>query len=179
MDTDTYGSEKTPATTQTHPSADADDGAMHPTSSTYGSTGGSGSSTTYSGTDSGSSSAGDTAQAAKDKAGELWTDAKETAHAKLNEQKDAAADGIDGVAGALRDASQKGASGNDRDAFAGLTGSAADGLDRLSQTLRSKDVSTMLRDVESFARQQPVAFFGLALAVGFVGVRFLKASNPE
>ena len=57
------------------------------------------------------------------------------------------------------------------------TGSAADGLERLSSTLRNKDVSAMLRDMDNFARNQPVAFFGLALAAGFLAVRFLKAGN--
>ena len=35
----------------------------------------------------------------------------------------------------------------------------------------------MARDVERFAREQPVAFFGLSLAAGFLAARFLKASN--
>ena len=46
-----------------------------------------------------------------------------------------------------------------------------------SDTLRNKDVSAMLRDLDNFARNQPVAFFGLALAAGFLAVRFLKAGN--
>ena len=123
-------------------------------------------------------SADHAARFAKERAGALWYDAKESARNKLNEQKDVAADGIGGVAGALRDASRQSEQGGERNAFAGLTESAADSLDRLSGTLRSKDVGTMLHDMESFARSQPVAFFGLALAAGFLGVRFLKASNP-
>jgi hypothetical protein len=35
----------------------------------------------------------------------------------------------------------------------------------------------MLRDMDNFARNQPVAFFGIALAAGFVAVRFLKADR--
>ena len=37
----------------------------------------------------------------------------------------------------------------------------------------------MLRDVEHFAHAQPVAFFGMALATGFLAVRFMKASQSE
>lgn len=114
------------------------------------------------------------AQAAKDRAHAVWDDAKETTRSKLNEQKDVAAAGLGDVAGALRDAADR--RGPD-DGLARLTGSAAEGLDRLSQSLRNKDVGTMVRDVESFARQQPVAFFGLALAAGFLAVRFLKAGE--
>jgi hypothetical protein len=78
------------------------------------------------------------------------------------------------VAGALREAAQR---RDDGDGLARLGTSAADGLERLSSALRNKDVGTMLRDVESFARQQPVAFFGLALAAGFLAVRFVKSGE--
>ena len=114
------------------------------------------------------------ANAAKERAHAVWDDAKETTRSKLNEQKDVAAAGLGDVAGALRDAA--GRRGLD-DGFARLTGSAADGLERLSGALRNTDVSTMVRDVESFARQQPVAFFWLTLAAGFLAVRFMKAGE--
>ena len=106
----------------------------------------------------------------------LLNDAKDSAQSHLNEKKDVAADGLHNVAGALRDAAQRNADG---DPLLGLTASAADGLDRLSSALRNKDVGMMMRDVESFARNQPVAFFGLALATGFLAVRFMKASQSQ
>lgn len=127
---------------------------------------------------SSSDGADSTAQFARERAGALWDDAKETARSKLNEQKDAAAQGIGQVAGALRDSARQGRSKGDGDAFSSLTGTAADGLERLSSTLRTKDVGALLRDTEAFARSQPIAFFGLALAAGFLAVRFVKASNP-
>jgi len=119
----------------------------------------------------------DAASAVKERAGALWGDAKDAARSKLDQQKDAAADGLGDVAGALRDVARRKRDDAARTPIAELTGSVADGLDRLSSTLRSKDVGSMLRDVENFARNQPVAFFGLALAAGFVAVRFLKADN--
>jgi hypothetical protein len=119
----------------------------------------------------------DTTQAVKERAGAIWDDAKETARSKMNEQKDAAAEGIGEVAGALRDAARRQRGDGAGEPLARITGSAADGLDRLSSTLRNKDVGTMLRDLDEFARNQPVAFFGLALAAGFLAVRFLKAGN--
>ncbi|MDQ2733888.1 MAG: hypothetical protein M3Y55_02600 [Pseudomonadota bacterium] len=124
---------------------------------------------------------GETARASSSSAGEqlgaMWDDAKETARSTLGEQKDVAADSLGNVAGALRDAAQRSKGDGSGNALAGLTGSAADGLERLSGTLRHQDVATILRDVESFAREQPLAFFGLAVAAGFLGVRFIKASN--
>ncbi len=105
----------------------------------------------------------------------LWDDAKGTARSKLNEQKDAAAAGIGDMAETLREAARQRRS--DDDTVARITASAADGLDRFSGALRSKDVSAMLRDIDGFSRRQPVAFFGLALAAGFLAIRFVKASD--
>jgi len=129
------------------------------------------------GTTGTSDTADGTTQAVKERAGAIWDDAKETARTKMNQQKDAAAEGLGEVAGALRDAARRQSGDGAGEPLARLTGSAADGLDRLSSTLRNKDVGAMLRDLDNFARNQPVAFFGLALAAGFLAVRFLKAGN--
>jgi len=117
------------------------------------------------------------AQATKERAGALWDDAKEAARTKLNEQKDAAAQGIGQVAGALRNAAHRQNADDASEPVASLTDSAAEGLERLSNTLQGTDVGVMLRDMEGFARSQPVAFFGLALATGFLAARFLKGGN--
>ncbi|MEP6557386.1 MAG: hypothetical protein ABJB17_02820 [Burkholderiales bacterium] len=129
-------------------------------------------------TRSGTAGLEESANMVKERAGAIFEDAKGAAQSKLNEQKDVAADSIGNVAQALRDAAgRKGDGSSGGDAIAEMTGSAADGLERLSNTLRSKDISGMLRDMESFARNQPVAFFGLSLAAGFLAVRFLKATE--
>lgn len=131
---------------------------------------------------SGSGSSGthqDAAQAVKERAGAFWDDAREAARSKLNEQKDVAASGIHEVAGALRDAAKRQQGDGAAQPLAQLTSSAAEGLEHLSDTLRSKDAATMLRDLDRFARNQPVAFFGIALAAGFLAVRFLKADSTD
>lgn len=128
-------------------------------------------------TESGSSH--DSMKAAKEGAAGMLDDAKETARSKLNAQKDGAASGIDNVAGALRNAGKQDGGETRSDALGSLTTSAADSLERLSGNLRNKDVGTMLRDVETFARNQPLAFLGLTMAAGFLAVRFLKAGEPE
>lgn len=114
------------------------------------------------------------AQAVKERANAAWSDAKGSAQSKFDEQKDAAASSMHDAAEALRDAARR---RGDQDPFARLTGSAAEGLEQLSGSLRNKDLQTLLRDVDSFARAQPVAFFGLSLAAGFLAVRFIKASS--
>ena len=40
-------------------------------------------------------------------------------------------------------------------------------------------VYAMLRDMDRFAREQPVAFFGLAVAAGFLAVRLLRDSSSS
>jgi hypothetical protein len=113
----------------------------------------------------------------KERAGALWDDAREAARSRLNEQKDSAASGLDEVAGALRDAAKRQSGDGAGQPLAQLTSSAAEGLEHLSHTLRNKDIAVMLRDMDQFARNQPVAFFGIALVAGFLAVRFLKADH--
>lgn len=126
-----------------------------------------------------SSSLDDAAKAVKNSASGMFDDAKEMARSRLSEEKEGAASGIDGVANTLRDVVKGHDDGTGSDLLTKLAGSAADGLERLSSDLRNKDVGTMLRDVQSFARDQPVAFFGLTMAAGFLAGRFLKASESE
>jgi hypothetical protein len=107
----------------------------------------------------------DAARAVKEQAKEVWTDAKEAARSRVGEGQQAAAKGLGDFAGALRQA----AHGVDESPVpvARLADTVADGLERLSGTLRSKDLNSLLRDTESFARRQPV---------GFLAVRFLRSS---
>jgi hypothetical protein len=94
---------------------------------------------------------------------------------QISQQKDGAAASLGSFAGALRKAAHE--SGGDGSA-AHMADWAADGLERVSQTLRSNDLNGMMRQVESFARSQPVAFFFAAAAAGFLATRFLKAGAP-
>jgi len=58
-----------------------------------------------------------------------------------------------------------------------LVEQANDGLRRISDTLRNKNLDEIVREAESFARRQPVVFLGAAAVAGFLAVRFLKASS--
>ena len=86
--------------------------------------------------------------------------------------------GIGDLAGALRKTAREMGDGATRAPMSRLVESAADGLERFSGSLRAKDLDGLVNDLDSFARRQPVAFFGAALAAGFLAVRFLKAT-PE
>ena len=104
--------------------------------------------------------------------------AKSAASTKFNEQKDSTASEMGNLAQALRKAA--GGSNVNRDTSVGRVADlAADGLERLSGSLRSKDLDSLMRDAESFARSQPIAFFGAAVAAGFLAMRFIKSSRPQ
>jgi hypothetical protein len=121
-------------------------------------------------------STGSPGQTARENAGALWHDARDIARNKLGEQQREAASGLGDMAGALRAAARE-VEGRQQPTVAKLAQSAADGLERLSGTLRNKDLDGMVRDAESFARRQPLVFFGAAMAAGFLAVRFLKSSS--
>jgi hypothetical protein len=98
----------------------------------------------------------------------------------LGEQQRATAGGLGEFAGALRKAAREMDDGGGSGQVSRMAQGAADGLERLSRSLREQDFDGLVREAESFARRQPVVFFGAAVAAGFLAMRFLKASNrPE
>jgi len=117
------------------------------------------------------------AQAAKEQARAAVSDATESVRSSLTQQKDGAASSLGSFAGALRKAAKE--SDGEGQGVGRMAEWAADGLERVSSTLRSKDLNGMVREVESFARSQPVAFFFAAAAAGFLATRFLKAGSPQ
>jgi hypothetical protein len=99
--------------------------------------------------------------------------ATEAVKSSVTEQKDSAASSLGNLAGALRKAAQD--SGGGDQATTRIVELAADGLESAATTLRSNDLDGMVRQVQSFARNQPLAFFFAAAAAGFLATRFLKA----
>ena len=102
--------------------------------------------------------------------------AKDVATQTAQTQKDTAAQNLDQMADALRGASGK-MNEDDQRMLGSFAERAAGGLEQISTRLRSQDVDGLLRDVQGFARAQPVAFFGISLAAGFLAMRFLKSSQ--
>lgn len=56
---------------------------------------------------------------------------------------------------------------------------AADALDSLSATLRTKDVDELVDDARQLIRRSPAIAIGAAAAIGFALSRFLKASSER
>jgi hypothetical protein len=115
-------------------------------------------------------------EVAKERASAVWNDTKDSARSLLSEQQRAAASGVEDFAAALRKAASEMGDGGQAN-MSRVIESAASGLERFSGSLRNKDLNSLVQDVESFARRQPVAFFGAAVAAGFLAMRFLKSSN--
>jgi hypothetical protein len=105
-----------------------------------------------------------------------WSHTKEKARSTLNDQQQAAAAGIGDLADALHTAAGDLGS-KDKKTVSDLAEEAANGLERLSQTLRGKELGTMVHEAEAFARREPALFLGAAVAAGFLAVRFLKSSS--
>ena len=118
------------------------------------------------------------AGSAKGTGSALWNDAKETARSKLTEQQQAAAGSLGDFAGALRTSAEQ-LKGGQHQSAARFAQTAASSLEQLSGALKNRDLESMLRDAEGFARRQPVAVFGAAVLAGFHAVRFLKSSNSS
>ncbi len=118
------------------------------------------------------------ARQAQAKAGDIAGQARDQVGTQLSGQKDRVAEGLGGVAQALR---QTGQQMRDQDQL-GLTGyvdRAASQVESFSSYLRENDMGRVVDDVERFARREPALFLGGAFVLGLLGARFLKSSRPR
>jgi hypothetical protein len=113
---------------------------------------------------------------AKQQVKEVTRAAQEQAGSFLGEQKDMAAERIEGVAQALRQAGQE-LAGRDEGTLAQYTDSLAGQLDKFSNSLRDREIGALLDDAKQLAYRQPELFVAGALAAGFVLGRFFKSSR--
>jgi uncharacterized protein YozE (UPF0346 family) len=104
--------------------------------------------------------------------------AKEQATKQLLTQKDRATDGLGSLANTIRQSAQP-LRDQQHDAVAQYVDQAADQLERLSATLRERELGELVKDAERFARRQPALFVGATFAAGFIAARFLKSSAEQ
>jgi hypothetical protein len=104
--------------------------------------------------------------------------AKQRAVSAIDDKKDTAAQSLGTVAEALREAANKLGEGE-----AGPLGtsaeSAAEQVDKIARYLREKDLQSLSRDAQTFARRHPEVFLGGAFLAGIMAARFLKSSAPR
>jgi hypothetical protein len=122
---------------------------------------------------------------AKEKAGELKRKAKETAHevgdrarSVVDQQKHAAVGRVEGIAHALRTASDE-LRDQGQPMVAEYSRYAAEGLESMAQSLDRREIGDFVDGVEQFARERPIAFLGGAMVAGFALARFMKSSSTR
>ena len=101
--------------------------------------------------------------------------AQEKATAFLDGQRRAAADHLENLSQPLHEAVDRLQERNPG-LVSDYSRRAVDGLDTLAAALRDRDVPSMVRSVEGFARRQPGLFVAGSVAAGFLLARFLKSS---
>lgn len=115
---------------------------------------------------------------AREQAGELATRGGEQVKTQLSNQKHEAAQRLTPIQTALRETAQQ-LRKQGQGPVAGYADKASDGVERVSGYLRETDVDEMVNEVRTFGRGRPALFLGGALALGFLGARFLKSSSQE
>ena len=108
---------------------------------------------------------------------------KEKATTKIEDQKATLAQGLGSVADTIRQVggNLRNTAGESEVAStaARYGDSLAGQVEQFSNYLEKHNVSDLLREVERFARRNPAYFIGGAFALGLLGARFLKSSNPN
>jgi len=90
------------------------------------------------------------------------------------QQKTAAAKKVGGVARAVHTAAED--IGQQMPQASGFVHDAAERLEDAASALRERSVDDLMEGLSTFARRQPVMFFGSAVFAGFALSRFLKSS---
>jgi hypothetical protein len=103
--------------------------------------------------------------------------AKVEARRIASQQKDAGADRLGDVAGAVHGAARSLEAGLPQ--MASYVHDAAVRLEDAAKTLRTRNVDDLMDDINRFARSQPALFFGGAMLAGFALTRFLRSTAPN
>ena len=101
---------------------------------------------------------------------------KQEVHARAEGARDAAVDETRETGEAIREAGERFEDGDYRYAAAMQI---ADTLDGVAMSLRERDLDDVRRDVEGFARRNPVLFFAGAALTGFALSRLVKATARD
>jgi hypothetical protein len=118
--------------------------------------------------------AGDLKRQAEDSAQQM----RRRARSAVDQQKEAAVGGIEGMAHALRSASDD-LQERGQPVVAEYSRQVADGLESMANWVSRRNLDDLVGGVEDFARQRPVAFLGGAVVAGFALARFMKSSSAR
>jgi len=116
------------------------------------------------------------AQVAQDKARGAMGEARGRISDQVDQRSTQAGERIAGTASDVRSIADELRS-QGKDAPANLAEQVASQADRVGDYLKGASGDRILRDVEDFARRQPMLVAAAGLALGFAASRFLKASS--
>ena len=114
----------------------------------------------------------------QEQAGRLVDLARDQVSTRLVAQKDRAAGGADSLALVLQQVAQQFRQ-QDQGTVAQYVDSAAGQVEQLADTLREQDIDQLVTTVGRYARRQPASFLAATFALGFLGTRFFKSSQPH
>lgn len=100
----------------------------------------------------------------------------EQADAVVSDSRGQVASQVGGVAAAFKRTGKQ-LREEEHQNLAGYTEQLGKQVQGVADYLEQRDLRSVKRDIERFARRQPAAFLGLSLAAGLIGARFLKSSR--
>ena len=109
---------------------------------------------------------------------DLLNDVKKRAGAQIDSQKNKATDTLGVIAKAVRGTTTQ-LRDDQHNGLAEYVESAANQLERVSTSLREKDMPALMADARELARRHPALFIGGSFAVGLLAARFLKSSPRD
>jgi len=113
-----------------------------------------------------------------EKADELLEVVRKRGRGLLDRQKSAAGEELHSVADVMRGAARK-FEEQQEGGVAEYVDKAADYVDRVSSTLRERNVEDLMGEVEEQLRRKPAVVLGAAAVVGFALGRFLRAGTQR
>jgi len=114
----------------------------------------------------------------RERIGPIAEQVKEQASAITQQQMTSAAEGLDSAAGALKAAGER-LRENNLGELSHYTDLAAEQMEQASAWLQTTTPEEIARNVEDFAKQQPEIFVAGALALGLIGLRFLRSTSQD
>ena len=132
----------------------------------------------YSTTDQVKDQVRDKAQVAQDKARGALGQARGRISDQVDQRSTQAGERVAGTANDVRSIAQE-LRNQGKDTPANLAEQVANQADRVGDYLKGASGDRILRDVEDFARRQPMLVAAAGLALGFAASRFLKASSSR
>jgi hypothetical protein len=103
---------------------------------------------------------------------------KDQASAVAQQQMTSAAEGLDSAAGAVNAVGDQ-LRENNLGALSQYTDLAAEQIEKAAAWLRTTTPEEIARDVEDFAKKQPELFAATAVALGLLGLRFLRGTSQN